>query len=179
MCAEPSDEEVKQAVFSIPKESSPGPNGFGSEFYISCWDIVKHDVIEAARDFFRGTPLTRFYSSSFIVLFPKVPNPYSFDKFRPISLCSVAYKIFSKIMVSRLTVVVDKLVSHEQGAFIPGRSIFENITLTQEMVHSLHKHTVGGNVMVKLDMAKAYDRVNWGFLLEVFKAFGFSNNVLD
>ncbi|XP_035546844.1 uncharacterized protein LOC118348725 [Juglans regia] len=70
----------------------------------------------------------------------------------------------------------EKLVAHEQWAFIPGRSIFEIITLAQEMVHWLYKRNVGGNVMVKLDMAKAYDRVNWGFLLEVFRAFGFSDN---
>ena len=89
-----------------------------------------------------------------------MPNPSSFDKFHFISLCFVAYKFFSKIIVIRLIGIVEKLVSHEQGAFIPGRSIFENITLAQEMVHSLHKKRVGGNVMVKIDMAKAYDRVN-------------------
>ncbi|TXG59223.1 hypothetical protein EZV62_013796 [Acer yangbiense] len=173
LCSIPTEEEVKRAVFSIPKDSSPGPDGFGSEFYMSCWDIVKDDVMDAAVDFFQGTPLSRFYSSSFIVLIPKVDNPASFDKFRPISLCSMAYKIFSKIIVFRLTDLVEKLVSHEQGAFIPGHSIFENITLAQEMAHSLHKKVTGGNVMVKLDMAKAYDRVNWSFLLEVLKAFGF------
>ncbi|KAK3199206.1 hypothetical protein Dsin_022621 [Dipteronia sinensis] len=133
---------------------------------MSCLDIVKEDKTDAAKDFFQGTPLSRFYSSSFIVLILKVDNPSSFDKFRPISLCSVAYKIFSKIIVFRLTDVVEKLVSHEQGAFILGRSIFEIITLAQEMVHSLHKKRTGANVMVKLDMDKAYDRVNWSFLLE-------------
>ncbi|KAK0581732.1 hypothetical protein LWI29_017271 [Acer saccharum] len=117
LCSIPTEEEVKRAVFSIPKDSSPGPDGFGSEFYMSCWDIVKDDVMDAAVDFFQGTPLFRFYSSSFIVLIPKVDNPASFDKFRPISLCSVAYKIFSKIIVFRLTDLVEKLVSHEQDFF--------------------------------------------------------------
>ncbi|XP_040986544.1 uncharacterized protein LOC121234610 [Juglans microcarpa x Juglans regia] len=96
-------------------------------------DIIKEDVVEAARDFFRGAPLSRFYSSSFIVLIPKVPEPSGFDKFHPISLCSVAYKIFSKIIVNRLNSILDSLVSHEQGAFISRRSIFENITLAQKM----------------------------------------------
>ncbi|KAK2639698.1 hypothetical protein Ddye_027493 [Dipteronia dyeriana] len=122
-------EEVKRAVFSIPNDSSPGPYGFGSEFYMSCWDIVKEDVMDEATVFFSGYPL------------------------------------------SRLTDVVEKFASQEQGAFIPGHGIFENITLAEKMVHSLHKKKTGGNVMVKLVMAKAYDRVNWSFLLEVFKAF--------
>ncbi|KAK1575277.1 hypothetical protein Q3G72_004017 [Acer saccharum] len=115
LCLEPSEMEVKEAMASIPRQSSPGPDGFGFDFYMHCWDFIKEDVVEAARDFFRGSPLPMFYSSSFIVLIPK------------------------------------------------------------EMVHSLHRKTVGGNVMVKIDMAKAYDRVHWGFLLEVLRTFGFSN----
>lgn len=152
--------EVKQAVFSIPKNSSSSPDGFGLEFYMSCWDIIKEDVVEAARDLFRGAPLSRFYSSSFIVLISKVSEPSNFDKFCPISLCSVASKFFLKIIMNRLTSILDKLVSHEQNAFISGRSIFENITLAQEMIQSLHKKTVGGNVWIQIDMTKVYDRVN-------------------
>lgn len=113
LCVEPTKIEVKEAIFSIPQQSSPGPDGFGSGFYITCWEIIKDDIIEATREFFRGSPLTRFFNSSFIVLIPKVPNLANFDKFRPISLCSVAYKIFSKIIVSRLTRVIHNLVSHE------------------------------------------------------------------
>ncbi|KAF5477357.1 hypothetical protein F2P56_004006 [Juglans regia] len=104
---------VKQAVFSTPKSNSSGPDGFGFDFYMSCWDIIKEDVVEAARDFFGGVPLSRFYSSSFIVLIMKVPEPSSFKEFRPISLCSVAYKIFSKIIVNRPDSNLDSLVSHE------------------------------------------------------------------
>ncbi|KAK0593001.1 hypothetical protein LWI29_028893 [Acer saccharum] len=129
LCLEPSEMEVKEAMASIPRQSSPGLDGFGSDFYMHCWDFIKEDVVEAARDFFRGSPLPMFYSSSFIVLIPKVPNPSSFDKFRPISLCSVAYKIFSKIIVTRLTRVIHKLVSPEQGAFVPGRSILKILHL--------------------------------------------------
>lgn len=167
--------EVKEAIISIPKQSRLGLDGFGSNFYITCWDIVKNDVLEAAREFFDGVSLPRFFTSSFIVLIPKVQDPQSFDKFKPISLCSVAYKIFAKIIVMRLFSIVHKVVSHEQGAFVFGRSIFENITLAQEMVYSLNKKMVGGNIMVKIDMTKAYDKVNWDFLMKVLMAFGFSN----
>ncbi|KAF5454683.1 hypothetical protein F2P56_024330 [Juglans regia] len=54
LCHSPSEEEVKEAVFSIPEHSSPGPDGYGSSFYISCCHIVKEEVVEAARDFFAG-----------------------------------------------------------------------------------------------------------------------------
>ncbi|XP_041001642.1 uncharacterized protein LOC121247343 [Juglans microcarpa x Juglans regia] len=72
--------------------------------------------------------------------------------------------------------VLPRMISWEQGAFVPGSSIFENITLAQEMVHSLHRHTNGGNVMLKIDMAKAYDRVDWSFLRLVMKGFGLADS---
>ncbi|XP_057975276.1 uncharacterized protein LOC131162686 [Malania oleifera] len=176
LSANPMIEEVRAAVFFILKHSSPGPNGFGSGFYMACWDIIKYDAVEAATNIFRGTELPKFYSSSFIVLIPKVLDLKSFDKFRPISLFSVAYKIFWKILVARLTEVLPKMISQKQGAFIPGHSIFENITLAQEMVHSMHRKNQDGNVMLNIDIAKAYDRVNSRFLLDVLVVFGFGDN---
>ncbi|XP_035547420.1 uncharacterized protein LOC118348934 [Juglans regia] len=83
----PSEAEIYDALKSIPKESSPGPDGFGSGFYLSCWDLIKYDVLDAAKDFFSGSTLPRFYMAFFWVLIPKVEDPKSFDKFHPISLC--------------------------------------------------------------------------------------------
>ncbi|XP_042942688.1 uncharacterized protein LOC122276858 [Carya illinoinensis] len=103
----PSIQEVKEAMFSIPVDSSPGPDGFGSGFYRACWDIVEDDVVAAVRDFFIGNSMPRFYSASYIALIPKMQKPTGFDKFRPISLCSVVYKVFSKILVRRLSPILN------------------------------------------------------------------------
>ncbi|XP_022883346.1 uncharacterized protein LOC111400141 [Olea europaea var. sylvestris] len=67
----------------------------------------------------------------------------------------------------------------EQGAFIPRRSIFDNITLPQEMIHYLHKPVRGGNVVLKVDIAKAYDRIDWDFLMHVLRSFGLSRKICD
>lgn len=123
LCRSPTEEEVKAAVLFILLQSSLGLDVFGSSFYISCWNTIKDDVV-AAREFFSGAELPIFYASSYIVLIPKVPDPKTFEKFWPINLCSVAYKIFSKIIVSHLTSLLPRLISPEQGAFIPWRSIF-------------------------------------------------------
>jgi len=174
LCRSPTKQEIKDALFDIPINSSPGPNGFTSGFFQHCWDFIQTDLVEAVRDFFAGTTFRRYYTASFLVLIPKVPDPCSFDKFRPISLCSVVYKICSKLIANRLSVVLCRLVSEEQGAFLPGRSIFENISLTQELVQDINKPIRGGNIMMKIDMDKAYDTVDWEFLLKVLNAFGFS-----
>lgn len=98
----PTLEELETAVKVIPRESSTGPDGFGSRFFLACWDFIKQDLLEAAKEFFIGACLPRFFTSSYIVLILKVQDPNSFEKFKLISLCSIAYKIFSKIIVGQL-----------------------------------------------------------------------------
>ncbi|XP_042965872.1 uncharacterized protein LOC122299567 [Carya illinoinensis] len=114
LCQAPSLNEIKDALFNIFIDSSPGPDGFGSGFYRVCWDLVKDDLLGAISDFFHCKSLPRFYIASFIVVIPKVDKPSGFDKFRLISLCSVIYKICTKIIVSRLTNLLSKIISQEQ-----------------------------------------------------------------
>ncbi|KAF5478473.1 hypothetical protein F2P56_005031 [Juglans regia] len=80
LCRAPSLEDIKDALFSIPIDSSPGPDGFGSGFYRVCWDLVKDDLLTAISDFFLNNSFPIFYTASFIVLIPKVDKPSGFDK---------------------------------------------------------------------------------------------------
>lgn len=121
----PSIDELKEAVFSTPIESASGPDGFSASFYRCCWDIIKEDLLNAATDFMSGVHLPPAYSASLIVLVPKVENPNCFSLFRPISLCQVAYKILSKILASRLSKILPKLISQPQGGFVHGRNIHD------------------------------------------------------
>ncbi|KAF5442830.1 hypothetical protein F2P56_035448, partial [Juglans regia] len=88
-CKLHSIQEIKETIFSILVDSSLGSDGFGLGFFRSCWDIVGKDVVDAIQDFFKGTPLLRYYLATSLVLIPKVDHPMGFDKFRPISLCTV------------------------------------------------------------------------------------------
>ncbi|XP_009621758.1 uncharacterized protein [Nicotiana tomentosiformis] len=87
-----------------------------------------------------------------------VECPQSFTELRPISLSNFSCKILSKLVNWRLSPLMQKLVSPNQTGFIKGRSITKNIMLTQDMVHNIAKPSSGGNVILKLDMAKAYDK---------------------
>ncbi|KAF5452775.1 hypothetical protein F2P56_027742 [Juglans regia] len=71
LCKDPSLDDIKDALFSIPIDSSPGPDGFGSGFFRKCWDFVKEDLLEATLEFFHSHQLSRFFNSSYIVLIPK------------------------------------------------------------------------------------------------------------
>ncbi|XP_047978624.1 uncharacterized protein LOC125220501 [Salvia hispanica] len=171
---DPTAEEVRQVVFDINADSTAGPDGFSALFFQACWDIVGKDVVEAVVDFFAGAQLPRGIAATLIVLVPKKKNPTRWADFRPISLCNVMNKIISKLITKRLAPFLPLLTVPNQSGFIRGRLLSDNVLLAKEMFHEIWKCVVSPNMVLKLDMEKAYDRVQWPFLLKVLKYMGFS-----
>ncbi|KAL0325123.1 UNVERIFIED_CONTAM: putative mitochondrial protein [Sesamum radiatum] len=108
-------------------------------------------------------------NSTHLVLIPKCKTPEFLSQFRPISLCNVIYKIASKVIANRLRVFLDRIISPVQSAFVPGRLISDNVLLSFELNHFLNTKTRGewGWMVLKLDVSKAYDKVEWSFLEQV------------
>lgn len=91
-----------------------------------------------------------------IVLIPKINQPKNFNHFRPISLCNFIYKIVAKILLGRLSKVMDKIVSPNQGAFVKGRWIADNTVVAQEIIHKVQNHKGRkGLMLIKIDLKKA------------------------
>lgn len=141
--------------------------------------LVQVFLVAAITDFFLGAHLPTGISSANLILIPKKDKPTDCRDFRPISLCNFSHKVISKILADRLSIMLPNIISREQTGFVKGRSIHENISLAHEMIGTIDNKVIGGNIAVKLDMAKAYDRVSWRFLLRVLKRFGFSNTWID
>lgn len=79
LCVIPGEKEIKDVVFSMDKNSAPGPDGFGGAFYQGCWEIIKQGLVEIIQTFFNGNSLTRFYINSYLILLPKVEHPEIFS----------------------------------------------------------------------------------------------------
>ncbi|KAM6558351.1 hypothetical protein CsatA_027590 [Cannabis sativa] len=174
--ASPSEAEIREAVFSLHPLKVPGPDGFSGVFYRRYWDLVGPSLCITVKEFFSTGYMHPKLNTTFICLIPKVEFPLSVDQFRPISLCNFSYKVIAKILSNRLRPLMNSLVSPFQSAFIPGRWIAESSILTQELVHKIRqKRGVGGLMALKLDMHKAYDKMEWSFLDKVLCANGFND----
>lgn len=92
--------------------------------------------------------------------------------FRPISLCNFVYKILATIIVNRLKSILPDLIAQEQTGFVKGRQITDGIIMAQEVIHSLKSSRVPG-MLIKLDLAKAFDRLSWNYLAGIPKTSGF------
>ncbi|KAL0293553.1 UNVERIFIED_CONTAM: hypothetical protein Sradi_6930300 [Sesamum radiatum] len=171
-------QEIKDALFDINEDSAPGPDGFSSCFFKATWTIIGEDVCQAVMEFFNHGRLLKQLNATLITLIPKVQMPMKVGDFRPISCCNVVYKIITKIMVKRMHLVLEKLIDSCQNAFVPGRSISDNILLAQELLSGYNQKKLPPRCTVKVDLQKAYDMVDWDYLLAVLRLFKFPNRFI-
>ncbi|GJV31218.1 hypothetical protein Tco_1391618 [Tanacetum coccineum] len=179
MIRDVNDQEIKDAIFSMGNDKSPGPDGFTAAFFKEAWDIVANNVILAVREFFVNGKLLKELNHTIIALVPKVASPSRVNDFRPTSYCNVLFKCISKIIANRIKESLKTLVSPNQSAFVPGRNISDNILLTQELMHNYHLDRGPPRCAFKVDIQKAYDTVDWSFLKAVLLGFGFHVRLVE
>ncbi|XP_030930869.1 uncharacterized protein LOC115956706 [Quercus lobata] len=173
--------EVELALKQMAPLKAPGPDGMLPLFYQNFWDLVRGDVIHDVLGFLNSGSLPNSLNHTFITLIPKIKNPEFVTQYRPISLCNVLYKIFSKVLANRLKRVLPNISSEHQSAFLKGRLITDNILVAFETLHYMKNHNSGssGYTVLKLDMSKAYDRMEWSFLKVVMSQMGFNDWWID
>ncbi|GJX52930.1 hypothetical protein Tco_0281299 [Tanacetum coccineum] len=140
-------EEVKDAIFSMGNDKSPGPDGYTTAFFKEVWEIVANDVTKAVQEFFINGTLLKELNHTIIALILKVAAPSRINDYRPISCCNVLFKCISKIISNRIKDCLKFLISSNQCAF-------------------------------KVDIQKAYDTVDWGFLKAILHGFGFHHRMV-
>lgn len=130
------------------------------QFFIR--NIGKSLVTEAVQYFFNHGYLLQEWNATIICLIPIVEKPEEASQFRPISLCNVVYKIISKVLVDRLKPIMREIISPFQNAFVPGRWLSDNCLIAHELVTLIKRRKRGNEFMaaLKIDMFKAYDKVN-------------------
>ncbi|WVZ82000.1 hypothetical protein U9M48_029317 [Paspalum notatum var. saurae] len=144
-------QEILGIIKNMKKDAALGPDGLNVAFYRAAWPWLGEDIIKLIKDFYE-------------------------TDFRPISLCNVIYKIISKSLAERIKPHLPHSIHKAQSAFIPRRHITSNIIIAQEITHSFMLSTWNQKVfMLKIDLAKAFDKLNWNFILKALIALGFSH----
>uniref|UniRef100_J3L0J0 CCHC-type domain-containing protein n=1 Tax=Oryza brachyantha TaxID=4533 RepID=J3L0J0_ORYBR len=111
-------------------------------------------------------------NSANICLLPKKGDATAPDHYRLINLIHSVGKIITKTLANRLASKLDQMVSNNQSAFIKKRAIHDNFIFVQGMIKKLHCKKER-TILLKIDISKAFDSVNWSFLLEVMQRLGF------
>jgi hypothetical protein len=174
-------EEFKEALFSMHSDKAPEPDGLNPAFYKRFWELCGREIYDTSLMWLQRGSFPEHMNDTNIVLIPKVDKPTSMKDLRRISLCNVVYRIISKVLANRLKPLLNRYISVEQSAFIPDRSILDNGMVAMETIHHMKCKVKGkvGEVALKIDISKAYGRVEWRYLLNVMRKMGFCEKWLN
>ncbi|MCH86339.1 cysteine-rich receptor-like protein kinase [Trifolium medium] len=167
-----SEEEVKQAVWDCESFKSPGPDGVNFGFIKEFWPHIKGDFMQFMLEFYTNGRLVKGSNCTFIVLISKFDNPQKVSYFRPIYLVGCMYKVLAKVLANRLKLIIGKVISESQSAFVKGRQILDGILIANELVDDAKKQKKE-LILFKVDFEKAYDSVEWSYLDAVMDKMGF------
>ncbi|KAL8465080.1 hypothetical protein ACS0TY_034540 [Phlomoides rotata] len=168
-------EEFKEAINEMHPDKAPGPDGFNLAFYQKFWSVVGDNIFDSCVRWIMPGSFPLGLNDTHVTLIPKTESPSSMKDLRPITLCNVVYKILSKVLCNRLKGVLPDLVDKSQSTFVQERAIQDNILIAFELLHSMKNKRKGktGEMALKIDISKAYDRVDWTYLGCVLRRLGF------
>jgi hypothetical protein len=175
---EVTEVELLVALTSMKNGKSPGPDGITVEFFKHFYDLLKEDLLMTVRESQRAGKIHGALNSTFLCLIPKKQDVSSFEDFHPISCCNVIYKLISKIIARRLKPMLSEVIGEEQFGFLQNRQIHDAVAIAQEVLHSVKKRNLKETIL-KLDLSKSYDRVNWTFLRLVLIQLGMNLNLVN
>lgn len=173
-----SDTEIKHALFSMKPNKAPGPDNIPIEFFQHCWEIVKNEVMLLFEWFHDNKLDVQRLNNGIITLLPKLVGANKIQQFHPICLLRCIYKLITKVLTIRLEPFVDILFSRHQNAFIKKGILWMGLCLCMKfyIIPMLEKKT---GIVLKLDFEKAYDKVNWEFLLDCHKMRDFNPQLIE
>ena len=167
-----SESELKQALWKMKNQKTPGGDGLPKEFYVKTWDFLGGDLAEMINNCYLSGQLPASLREAQIKLLYKKGDKRNLKNWRPVSLLSVDYKILSAALAGRLSGLMQQITSAEQGCSVRGRHIYDNLRLIEDLISRdelLMSDLYSGGIIKALDLEKAFDRVEHSYLRAVLE----------
>ncbi|KAL3685602.1 hypothetical protein R1sor_003624 [Riccia sorocarpa] len=165
-------QELHTAAKLLGRDKCPGPDGVPLEFFLSLWDTVSPLVLRATSEGLQTGAILPFFNRGTITLLQKEGDSTLLKNKRPITLLNAIYKIWAKGLQLRLSPVLQRLITWEQNAFIPGRQLHSTVMLCNEAIFEAKSKKVD-IVLLSIDFRKAFDTLRWSFLYAALEKMQF------
>jgi hypothetical protein len=170
--------ELKEALFSRRNGKILGPDRVTVEFFKAFYDLLKEDLLLMIRESQKEGRVHGPLNATFLCLIPTKQCPSSFEDYRSIACCNVIYKLITKIISRRIRLMLSEIIGEDQFGFLHNRQIHDVAAIAQEVLHSVKKRNLKATIL-KLDLSKAYDQVNWTFLHLILIQMGMSLKTIN
>ena len=172
-----SKQDLKQVVQNLKKNKAPGLDGLSNEFYQTFWEQLEDLYLNMLQESFEIGILPISLRKAVITLIFKHGEKSVLKNYRPISLTNCDYKILTFVLANRLQKVISKLISDNQSGYIKSRYIGINARLIMDIIENCEKSNTAGAILC-LDYEKAFDSLNWNFMLASLNKYGFGSNFI-
>lgn len=167
-----TDNECLYAIKSLRINKSPGLDGLPIEFYRKFWNDIGQLLIKVYNESFVKGELPNSMNLAVLNLIFKKTDRTKLKNYRPLSVSTTDYKILAFILARRLQTVISRLISSDQTGYIKGRYIGTNIRQVLDLIDYAEQYQVGG-ILLFLDFEKAFDSLEWPFMIACLQKFGF------
>lgn len=164
--------EVESAVKQLANNKVSGPDGLPNKFIKTYWMELKSEIFQIMLQFHDNCLNLSQFNEANIIMIPKTDAPRTTSDFCPTSVINLISKLITKVLSNRLRSKLPALISSRETTFVHGRQISENFVATRETLHHI-AHTGKSAVFIKIDFKKAFDSLEWEFLIRVMRARGF------
>lgn len=173
-------DEMYQTLKLCAKKKSPGPDGLNYEFYLKHFDLIKNDLVLLFNDYLSGIKKPpREFSAGVITLIHKNGDKHDLNQYRPISMLNCDYKLFTKILATRIQLYLEDLLGPEQSACKTNRACTDNLKDIRRILLRAKDTVKFKGALVSVDLQKAFDKVNHNYLWKVLRKFGFPDSLID
>ena len=166
--------ECCNVLVQLKNNKSPGNDGLTAEFYKHFWPVLGNLLVDSLNTAHITGKLSNSQRQAVIRLIEKKDK----DKRRPISLLNVDYKIGSKALATRLEKVLPDIINHNQCAYVKGRTIFDAIRSINDVMEYTKLNNIPG-LMTSFDFKKAFDSLNWQYVVNTLEALILVNRLFD